>query len=268
MPEPEAIEAITRAEVANMMAAAGLADIAQDDKLLEYLTGTINRAAIEANPALYETLRKQLTGKASEATLDAARNIAKREAETWAQNLAKAEINKMGKVIAHGIEQGWHPTETARHLNMVKGLDGQRAGRMLDYAEYLDGLDIPKKEWERRYESRFQKELRDRKRVIAQTEQRFATSEGHQLKAEALGLQYKAWMTTGDGRVSDECQSNEAQGWIGIDKSFDAGAKHPPQHPRCRCTLSYRRAKGKAADQRAEDRASATAAAKEAGAGA
>ena len=266
MPDHEAIEAITRAEVASMMAAAGLADIAADDKLLEYLAGTINRAAIEADPALYEALRKQLSGKASDATLAAARNIAAREAKTLARNMGTAEINKLGKAIEHGIAEGWHPTKTARHMDMITGLNSQGAARMRKYQDYLDGLDLSKDKWERRYASKYQRELRDRKRLIAQTEQRYATSQGHQLKAEGLGLQYKVWMTVGDDSVSDECQANEADGWIGIKDGFAAGAKHPPQHPRCRCTLSYRREKGKAADQRAQDRAEATAAAKEAGA--
>jgi hypothetical protein len=30
-------------------------------------------------------------------------------------------------------------------------------------------------------------------------------------------------------------------GWVPIDEAFPSGNKEPPGHPRCRCTLDYRR---------------------------
>jgi hypothetical protein len=72
------------------------------------------------------------------------------------------------------------------------------------------------------------------------------------------------WITSGDDRVSDACQANEAAGWIAFDKEFPGGVMQVPQHVNCRCTNAYRtQPPGPVAEQRVEDRTAVTEAAKE-----
>lgn len=258
--------AITEAEVRGMLNAAGLSAIAADSAAVQYFTGQINAAILQAQPALYEAVRAELTGTASDATLAAARAIAQREASTWAVGMAKTEINKMGETVAYALEQGWHPDQTARFLDNVKGLDSNRAATLRNYMEQLDARDPPlsQAKWERMLEKERVRLLNDRKRVIAQTEQGFAQEEGARVDALARGDQFKVWLTVGDGQVSDACEGNESEGWIPIDDEFQGGVQAPLQHPRCRCTLAYRKAEpSEAAKSRASARSVKTQLAKE-----
>jgi hypothetical protein len=81
--------------------------------------------------------------------------------------------------------------------------------------------------------------LRDRRETIARTESAKAVSEGDLLDAKNEGAQFKIWQTTNDDRVSDECEANEAAGPIPIDEAFPGGVDTAPQHPNCRCSVSY-----------------------------
>lgn len=257
--------AITDAEVRGMLNAAGLSAIAADSVAVQYFTGQINAAMLQASPALYEAVRAELTGTASDATLAAARAIAQREASTWAVGMAESEINKMGETVSHALKEGWHPSKTAKYLENVKGLDSKRAATLRNYMDQLDTRDPPLSpaKWERMLEKERQRLLTDRKESIARTEQAYAQEAGSRVDAIASGGQYKTWLTVGDDRVSDACEGNEAQGWIPIDDVFDGGVEAPPQHVNCRCTLSYRKAEpSEAANARADARSAGTAAAK------
>ena len=65
-------------------------------------------------------------------------------------------------------------------------------------------------------------------------------------------------------RKLDECQANESDGPIGINDSFSGGAERPPQHPNCRCAVTYFKSDDQYADEidKARERAEATAGAK------
>ena len=257
---------ISDAELAAMAASAGLAQEYVSPLLLDYLRGEIDRVALETQPSLYNAILNGLTGPADPKAMAAAQNLAKRQAETLARGLVETQLNAMGQVVADGIAAGLHPHEIARNLDMVKGLDSGRAATMRDYVTYLDGIDPPLTQtaWERRLESQYQKLLADRKRVIAETETRYATGEANRLEAESRGAKFQAWMTVGDDRVSDVCRNNEAAGWIGLKDKYPSGHQTPPAHPRCRCTIAYRTAEpDEAAKNRAAQRAEATAKAKE-----
>lgn len=47
----------------------------------------------------------------------------------------------------------------------------------------------------------------------------------------------KFWSTVGDDMVEEECEANEAQGYIPLDEEFQSGDEGPPSHPNCRCGL-------------------------------
>jgi len=51
----------------------------------------------------------------------------------------------------------------------------------------------------------------------------------------------KKWLTVGDDLVSEECDANEAEGWILSDAVHMSGHMHPPRFPGCRCDELYRR---------------------------
>lgn len=262
---------ITDAELRAMALAAGFAAVDIDRELLNYLRGAYTQVQIQTEAALYDSIIAQLSGPPSEATIAAARDLASREAATQARGLVGTELNKLGEAIADGVERGLGPDAIARNLDVVKGLNKDGAKRMREYIAWLDSRDpaLSREEFERRLETRFQKELRDRRRIIAQNEQRIAQGQGNRLDAEANDRQWKAWLTVGDDRVEEECQRNEADGWIPIEKAFDGGVQEVPQHVGCRCTVTYRRLPANdAANERLDARVAATASAIEAGAAA
>jgi hypothetical protein len=50
----------------------------------------------------------------------------------------------------------------------------------------------------------------------------------------------KEWFVSGDEGVCEECESNESQGEIAFDESFDSGDDMEPAHPGCRCVTTAR----------------------------
>jgi hypothetical protein len=56
-----------------------------------------------------------------------------------------------------------------------------------------------------------------------------------------LGAREKSWETSRDDKVSEQCGADHEAGWVPIDEAFPSGNREPPGHPRCRCTLDYRR---------------------------
>lgn len=78
----------------------------------------------------------------------------------------------------------------------------------------------------------------ERAESIARTEMAKAdmagTMEGYRASGVVVG---KEWSTSQDDKVSDECNSCEAAGAIGLDDKFPTGEDAPPNHPGCRCTV-------------------------------
>ena len=58
--------------------------------------------------------------------------------------------------------------------------------------------------------------------------------------AAATGATHKRSETVGDDRVCDDCDKNEADGWIGINDAFSGSDTiDTPHHPNCRCSCEY-----------------------------
>jgi len=85
-----------------------------------------------------------------------------------------------------------------------------------------------------------------RAKLIAVTEIGQAYTDGQMaaaMKRERLGVATeKKWNDSGDGRVSDGCRQNSAQGWIPLTRAFASGHQSPLRFPGCRCSMSVRRA--------------------------
>jgi hypothetical protein len=58
--------------------------------------------------------------------------------------------------------------------------------------------------------------------------------------AAACGATHKRSETVGDDRVCDDCDANEADGWIGINDTFSGSdTMDTPHHINCRCSCEY-----------------------------
>ena len=79
----------------------------------------------------------------------------------------------------------------------------------------------------------------ERAELIARTEVRNAQENGRMIGAKAVGMKSKRWVEDPD--PCSICIANAAQQWIPIDQQFQGGVMAPTQHPRCRCTATYRR---------------------------
>lgn len=81
---------------------------------------------------------------------------------------------------------------------------------------------------------------RDRARTVARTETAIAQGQGAKGAAAAQGRNEKHWITQADDVVDEDCEANEAAGWIGFTEAFPSGVDTVPQHPACRCSVRYR----------------------------
>lgn len=75
---------------------------------------------------------------------------------------------------------------------------------------------------------------------VARTETSFALGQGHKSAAVAQGHNEKRAFTQGDSLVRPEHSSNAAQGWIGVNESFQSGHETIPFGVNCRCNVIYR----------------------------
>jgi len=90
-----------------------------------------------------------------------------------------------------------------------------------------------------------------RARMIARTETATTLGQGQRAAAISNGQSEKQWITQGDELVSEECSTNEAEGWIQISSFFSGGVDTIPQHPNCRCVVIYRTARISEDDEKA-----------------
>ena len=187
----------------------------------------------EAGEYSYAQAAAAITGTESVATIEMAR-----QARTLAQNLTEQQIKVVGEEIAKGLKEGYNVDTVARRLKTIEGLDSNKAKQYWKQIEALpDGLSP--EEFKKRSDQIFNKLLRERRILIANTEGNNAMSSGRDSEARAGGATHKYWINVGDGRVSDGCLANSGAGVIDIDKSFPSGHSHTPRFPGCRCTIGY-----------------------------
>ena len=262
--------ALSEAEIDSMLAAIdlggpGAIDPTLKRAIVEYITGELAAELVAMNDALYEEIRRGITGPASPKAIEEAKAAAIRQTKKITGDLMQAQFNTIADTIARAVEAGDHPYKTARLLDEIKGLDRNRVAQYNKYQNWLDTLDLSEEEYNRRLETKFGRLLGDRKKTIAHNEIRLAVAQGQRADADARGARGKVWITTGDGRVSNGCQANEAAGVIPINKTFPSGDMQQPRFPGCRCVVSYMTsdAQQARAQGRVADRVAATKAAKD-----
>ena len=220
--------------------------------------------AVDADAISEQLVANSIAGAATPEALAAATAQAQRQTRKIAGNLARAELQKIAQKVRENIEAGQAFDKLAGQLSEIAGLDKARAGTLTKYKDSLIKQGIAEPELSEKVERMRAKLLSERRKTIAQTEQRFATSEGAANIAAERGAQYKVWITAGDDRVSDMDEENEAAGWIKFDEPFPSGDMQPPSHPNCRCTVAYRKFEPNKQDEaRAKAAAQATTEAKQ-----
>ena len=203
-------------------------------ELLEDILANIDIDALE------NTILASVSGSASPEVLAAAKAAANKQGKKIIQDLVHSELVKVADKVADNIAKGKNPLDLVRDLEEIAGLDAPRAASLQKYQDELINQGKTGAELEAKVEKERQRLLKKRRETIARTEQRNASAEGQQGIAQARGAQYKISISSGDERVSDICQANEAQGYIPIDQAFASGDMNPTYHPNCRCSVAYK----------------------------
>jgi SPP1 gp7 family putative phage head morphogenesis protein len=114
--------------------------------------------------------------------------------------------------------------------------DGDSAAELSDRLEELSGFSA------------------ERADMIARTEIVRAHNAGSMTAMRESGVvQRKAWSTSEDDDVSEECEANADAGDIGIDEDFPSGDDAPPAHPNCRCVAVAVIAAAESEDEEEDD---------------
>jgi len=213
------------------------------DAILEGLALKLEGIEDAAFDSFYREMKAAISGDLSPVAyneaLTMARTGAKDRAKTLTSGMIETELNKIGEVIAEGMDEGLHPYAVARRLEMVKGLDSNRVAQYRKYEKYIDTLGLSEEEADRQLKRKFDKLLNDRKRSIAHTEAAYASETARLSEALAAGAKWKMWITAADERVSDICRNNQSAGPVAAKDQFPSGHDRPPGHPNCRCTLGW-----------------------------
>jgi hypothetical protein len=230
----------TASELRELKAAADLSGMTPGydiDKLIFSMAQVVDVEALAASlvdPSMF------ITGAASPAALAAATAGATRQARKITRLSIQAELNKIAEKVRVNIAEGNAFDKLYGKLSEIKGLDSGRAATLAKFEKSLIDQGVTGKALSDKTKKMHDKLLRDRKKTIAQTEQRMATAQGGFENAKKDGDKWKRWITAGDDLVSDMDETNEGQGWIAIDEAFSSGDMVNPSHPNCRCTVTYR----------------------------
>jgi len=231
--------AFTEDQIAKAIAALGVFDPGDYGAMAAFLFPAYEAQREQLTVAYYETLLQQIRSQYSDDILERAANLAETAADSLLETIATADLNTMGETIARGLDAGLNPRDIARNLQEVQGLDSNRAASFEKFREGLAQSDMTDAQIAAAEEREFQRLLRERRETIANTEANKAVSEGDFLNAKNDGAKFKIWQTSGDERVSDICEANEAAGPIPIDEPFPSGDDTTPGHVNCRCSVTF-----------------------------
>ncbi len=133
---------------------------------------------------------------------------------SYINDIQSTTKDSLQRLITTGLDEGWSYNDTAKEIRKL--YDGPIS--------------------------------RDRAQLIAVNESAQAYEAGNREFGKSLeydGVEMeKRWENSGDGKVSDGCLENTADGWIPIDQPHSSGHQNPPRFPGCRCWESYRQKGG------------------------
>ena len=191
----------------------------------ERVAGDTERAfTVAVDAAAAEALRKGAQRLSDDLELGVSFDLKNPRAVAWLEAHAGQRVTRISEttrgyirtLMTHAVDEGWSYDKTARMLK----------ARFTEFA-----VGVP------------QQHIASRAHLIAVTESAMGYEAGNALMVAdmtAEGLQMeKHWLTVGDSRVDEDCESNEAEGWLPAEASFPDGSDEPPAHPACRCTTQY-----------------------------
>ena len=180
-----------------------------------------------------------VTAAPSPVALLRARELAQTAAESLARDLTNTQLKSMGETLAQGLAEGKRPVDLYNKLQEVQSLDSNRARTLANMEKKLQEAGVDADRQARVLEKERQRLLRERRKTIANTEGRYATSEARRAAADDRKDEFKRWITSPDERLCEVCDGNENDGVIPINESFSSGHTQTPAHPNCRCTVAY-----------------------------
>jgi SPP1 gp7 family putative phage head morphogenesis protein len=201
--------------------------------------------------SMYEAVRAALSGATREEVMTAVQE----HAAAMVTRMSEQMQQQLAEQIAKGLEGQLGPQGTARLIKDGLGLDSNREKTLNKYREQLIAEGKTGDALEKAVDKKRKELISDRAQTIAQTEMGRALEEGAFVNAKNGGNTHKVWITVGDNDVSEECEACQAEGPIPIDAKFSSGNMTPPNHPRCRCSVSYLTDTGKGEVRRAAKRA-------------
>lgn len=198
-----------------------------------YVEGlALDEAVIEE---LYEALNKALNGATREEIVD----IALTEGAKLIDNILIGTQDGIAEMVADALEQQKGVPKLGRELREKIGLNGPQMKQALKLEADLRAQGLSEGEIKRQLDKFTEEKIKERAKVIANTEMRAAISQGEKKVMQARGARYKVAITSQDAKVSDICEANEQQGPIPIDEEFASGHDTPPFHPDCRCSVHF-----------------------------
>ncbi len=145
-------------------------------------------------------------------------NYLSQNAALQVTNIDNTTRSRIATILTQGVDEGWSYDRTAKAIAN-------------EFEEFRFG--------------RPQLHIQSRAHLVSVTESANAYEAGNKMVVDTMveqGLMMeKKWLTVGDDLVSDECEANEAEGWIDSDAEHRSGHLHPPRFPGCRCDELYRR---------------------------
>lgn len=97
----------------------------------------------------FEVLKAALDDPRDLESLANARALADNEAKTQITQMTRTELNKIGDVIADGLEKGLGPDDIARNLDSVIGLDGPRAKKIQGLKDFFEEQGLTMRKYKR-----------------------------------------------------------------------------------------------------------------------
>ena len=183
-----------------------------EDALYETAYGVMDMLFEGEPPAEEAKRRDPLFGKKRYRKIGPWPGEIRKSAEAWAKGhagdlvdgISTTDANRIGHIVARGIDKGQTPDKVASEILAYVNDDQMTA---------------------------------ERAKAIAATETNNALSYGAYESYKAAGATTKDWFDREN--ACEICQGNDAAGVIKIDAEFPSGHQHPTAHPWCKCFCQF-----------------------------
>lgn len=137
--------------------------------------------------------------------------------------------------------KNWADLHSAELISQIDETTRKRLNKLITNAldEWMSKLDLIKALQTDFWFSKY------RANLIAKNELKMAYIQWQKIQFEQRQKEswlrwYKDWISHRDDRVDDDCLWNDMQWEVPFDDLFQSWADEPPEHPWCRCSISYK----------------------------